>query len=363
MRTTYVTRSRRIVFIVLCVAIALAAWGEAAAAASSPPITGYPNSIASTGDSITRAFNTGLIPFTDAPGNSWSTGTDSTVNSHYSRILAANPSISGNNYNDAVTGSKMADLNAQVAAAISQNAAYVTILIGANDACTNTPAEMTPVATFRSQFETAMSTLTLGLPDARIYVLSIPSIYNLWSILKDNRSARLTWALLGICQSMLARPLSNRPADVNRRNYVNRRVVDYNTQLASVCAEYIHCRFDNNAVYNTVFTPDDVNTRDYFHPSLSGQALLASVSWEAGFDFTDQTPPVSTATTTPVPGGLKVLLTAADNVGVSGIEYMIGVSTWARYTAPVFLPTGSTMTFRAVDVNGNSEASQTITAR
>ena len=42
---------------------------------------GYPNSMASTGDSITRGFNTCSFPFIDCPQNSWSTGTSSTVNS------------------------------------------------------------------------------------------------------------------------------------------------------------------------------------------------------------------------------------------------------------------------------------------
>ena len=40
---------------------------------------GYPSSMASLGDSITRAYNTGAFPFTDAIANSWSTGTSSTV--------------------------------------------------------------------------------------------------------------------------------------------------------------------------------------------------------------------------------------------------------------------------------------------
>jgi len=30
----------------------------------------------------------------------------------------------------------------------------------------------------------------------------------------------------------------------------------------------------------------DVSTRDYFHPSLAGQAKLASVTWAATFAFT-----------------------------------------------------------------------------
>ena len=42
------------------------------AAAPAPNLTGYPNSMAAAGDSITRGYNTGTVPFTDQPGNSWS---------------------------------------------------------------------------------------------------------------------------------------------------------------------------------------------------------------------------------------------------------------------------------------------------
>src|SRR6266496_5270402 len=100
----------------------------APAAIADPAVTGYPSSIASTGDSITRAFNTCSFPFIDCPANSWSTGTSSTVNSHYRRTLAANPAVYGHNYNDAKTGAKMIGLQAQVQAAVSQRAEYVTVL-------------------------------------------------------------------------------------------------------------------------------------------------------------------------------------------------------------------------------------------
>src|SRR5437660_5022841 len=84
---------------------------------------------------------------------------------------------------------------------------------------------------------------------------------------------------------MLAKMQSTAHPDVDRRNRVSQRLVDFNTQLAEVCAGYSHCRFDNNAVFNTAFTPSDVSTRDYFHPSISGQAQLAAVSYAAGYDF------------------------------------------------------------------------------
>ena len=334
----------------------------ASAAGDVPIIVNYPDSIASTGDSITRAYNTGSTPFTDAPANSWSTGTAASTNSHYSRILHDHPPVNGRNYNDAVTGAVMADLGGQVANAVGQGVQYVTILLGANDACADTEGEMTPVATYRAQFQAAMVTLSAGLPDARIYVLSVPDIYNLWFILKDNGSARFTWALFGICQSMLANPLSMEPADVERRNRVRQRVVDYNTQLAQVCAGYIHCRFDNNAVYGTAFVPSDVSTRDYFHPAIQGQAKLAEVTYWAGFDFRDGVAPASIATVTGPQKGAQyiVTITAHDNVGVAGIEYKIGSGPYIRYGGPVSLPAGSALTFRGVDVNGTFEEAQTI---
>lgn len=269
------------VFALLCATLLLVIVEAPAASAAS-----WPNSMASTGDSITRAFNTGLFPFTDAVANSWSTGTSSTVNSHYRRILAANPNISGKNYNDAKTGAKMVDLNGQISSAVSQKVEYVTVLMGANDVCTSSESTMTPVDTFRSQFQAAMDTLTSGLPNVRVFVASIPNIYNLWNILKGNSSARTVWSLYGICQSMLAHPTSTTQTDVTRRNNVRQRNIDFNTQLQQVCAQYTQCRFDNNAVFNTQFLTSDVSTRDYFHPSIAGQTKLANISWSATFNFT-----------------------------------------------------------------------------
>src|SRR6187431_2006879 len=147
-------RIRRVLLPAVASALALAA---ASSAAAEPSRVGFPSSIASTGDSITRAFNTCSFPFVDCPQNSWSTGTSSTVNGHYRRILAANPAISGRNYNDAKTGARMNGLLAQVQAAVSQRAEYVTVLMGANDVCTSSESTMTPVDTLRSQLRSALA--------------------------------------------------------------------------------------------------------------------------------------------------------------------------------------------------------------
>ena len=243
----------------------------------------YPNSMASAGDSITRAFNTGFFPFTDAPANSWSTGTSTTVNSHYRRLLALHPGIYGKNYNDARSGAKMADLAGQVTTAVSQKVDYVTVLMGGNDICTSSVDTMTPVQTFHDQFQTALQSLVTGLPHARIFVASIPDAYHLWELFHDNATAVFVWTAFGVCQSLLANPQSTADADVQRRAAVRQRNIDFNTQLANVCAAYAQCRSDAGAVFGYSFTTADVSTRDYFHPSLTGQTHLAAVTWAASY--------------------------------------------------------------------------------
>jgi len=144
---------------------------------------------------------------------------------------------------------------------------------------------MTPVATFRAQFEQALASLNASLPGSRVFVSSIPDIHQLFSLYRYDLGANAVWAVAGICQSMLAWPFSNLPADVARRARVRQRNIDYNTQLAQVCAAYTQCRFDSNAVFNTPFVRSDVTTRDYFHPSVNGQTKLAAVTWGQAATF------------------------------------------------------------------------------
>lgn len=259
----------------------LALVASATLTASAAPA--YPRSIASTGDSITRAYNTGWFPYVDNPSASWSTGTSSTVRSHYTRLLALQPLISGHAFNDAKSGAKMVDLAGQMTTAAGQRVDYVTVLMGGNDVCTSSESAMTSVTNFRAQFTTAMNVIKTKSPSTRVYVVSIPNVYQLWNVLKSNGTARAVWWTFGVCQSMLANPESTAQADVDRRARVLQREVDFNAALQQVCALYTQCRFDGNAVFNTTFTASDITTRDYFHPSVGGQAKLASVSWSAGY--------------------------------------------------------------------------------
>jgi lysophospholipase L1-like esterase len=271
---------------VTCLAAVLVLAGPATAPATAQTGPGpAPDSMASMGDSITRGFNACGF-YVDCTSRSFSTGDSTSVNSHYLRIRAVNPAINGRNFNHAVSGARVDDMPGQAASVVARNVEYVTILIGANDACTSTEASMTPVSTFRGQIDSALGTLQAGLPDAKVFVMSIPDIKRLWEVGRTNFWARTFWSIGNICQSMLDNPTSFAAADVARRDRVRQRVVDYNTQLAAACAAHgPNCRFDGNVVFQFPFTLDQVSGWDYFHPNTTGQRMLAQVTYQAGFGW------------------------------------------------------------------------------
>jgi lysophospholipase L1-like esterase len=257
----------------LLLGLAVAVLALAPAAAAQPPL---PTSMAAIGDSITRATDV-CCWYGDHPRHSWSTGgwPFDSIRSHYERIRASNPAIFGRNYNDARAGARMRDAPGQAQIAVTQGARYVTILMGANDVCTSSVATMTSVADFRAQFTTTMNVLASGLPPgSHVFVSSIPNVYRLWSLFRTDPAAQFIWSLAQICQSMLS------PANTEQdRQTVLAREQAFNQVLAEVCAQYVICRFDDFAVFNYPFASGHVSRLDYFHPSLSGQAVLASVTW------------------------------------------------------------------------------------
>jgi len=267
--------------VLLLVLPVLAVPAAPAAASPGPP----PDSIASMGDSITRGFNACGF-YVDCTSRSFATGDNAAVDSHYLRILAVNPGIAGHNYNHARSGATAADLPGQARSVVQRDVDYVTVLIGANDACADTEAGMTPVSQFRRHVDEALAVLKQGLPDAHVLVVSIPDLKRLWQVGRDNVLARLAWSLLNVCQSMLASPTSTAAADEARRDRVRQRVIDYNSELAAACAAYgPRCRFDGNAVFNYPFTLSQVSGWDYFHPNAAGQRVLADISYRAGFGW------------------------------------------------------------------------------
>ena len=240
----------RTLLLAIVVAIAAAATAQAQT----------PSSIAALGDSFTSALFSGApcSPSGSCPANSWSTGTNPAVDSHYARLLAINPLIGGRNHLFAAPSKKVADLGRQAQLAIAQRPDYVTVMFGTVDSCRESEAAMTPVSTFRSQFATGMNALVDGLPQARIFVASIPDFERMRANLASDANARARWTARGECSVLLADPLSADPAVVARRGRVRQRIIDFNSQLEQVCAQHPTCRFDANAVFGRSIGPGDV---------------------------------------------------------------------------------------------------------
>jgi lysophospholipase L1-like esterase len=274
----------RLVLGMLAAAVAVTAavgcTGDDSAGESAPDEPPRPRVMAALGDSITRGF-AACGRGGDCVEASWATGTAGELGSHAQRLKIDDRERS---HNLAVSGARAAGLASQVRAAVPARPDYVTVLIGANDACVRNEAAMTLVEEFARAFDEAMDALVRGLPEAHILVLSVPDLARLWEVGKDRPDVRRVWESYGICQSMLANPTDLSAAAQARRARVRARIQAYNASMAAACARHARqCRHDDHAVFDYRFDLDLVSTIDYWHPSRRGQTTLAQLAWRAGF--------------------------------------------------------------------------------
>jgi lysophospholipase L1-like esterase len=233
----------------------------------------YPDSIAAIGDSWTTPYCTDS-DCTVKPLDSWSTGWNPAVDSHYLRILAANPAIRGRKYNIAdqadTPGPGVSDLSFQAGKAIAKKVDYVTIALGENDICSSPPAY------FHDQFKTGMDKLTKGLPNAHIFVASIDDLTRQWQALHADRKIRSSVNLdCGLGPTTTKKQLQA----------LRSQIIALNKQLSTVCARYPRCRYDGGAVFRIAWEEKDFSPLDYGHLSIAGQHLLAATTWRATFPF------------------------------------------------------------------------------
>ena len=279
-------RSRASLLVVVALLLSVPAAVTPLAPAANPTADlPLPTSMVALGDSITTGYNA-CGGFHDCPDRSWSTGTDESVNSHYRRLIQRSPAIEGHATNLARNGAKVDDLDRQAMEAVALGPTYVTILIGANDACTSSEHDMTSAADFRVRLDAALARLAANLPRTRLLVASIPDLLRLWEVEHRDRVAQLIWSVGSICQSMLDHATDVDDASNARRGRVRQRIRDYNEQLRQACGAYGPlCRFDDNAVFDHPFAASEVSSWDAFHPSDSGQALIADATNAAGWQW------------------------------------------------------------------------------
>jgi lysophospholipase L1-like esterase len=253
---------------------ALVAFAEPSTASARTPI---PTRVAAVGDSITTATDVAwccVDPHGANPQYSWSTGTDPAVYSQYQRLFALHGRPPTAALNAAFPGADSSDLAGQFSQVAAFRADYTTVLMGGNDICWNP----TPLDVFRQRVEAAFTSYFAAAPDAHVFVSSIPNIYHLWSVLRTNPFAQLTWNAFNICPEMLSAT-----ATEEQRQALLQLEENFNDVLASTCGHYTGCRWDEYATFNYPFDPSDVSTVDYFHPSIKGQNTLASITWAASY--------------------------------------------------------------------------------
>ena len=323
---------------------------SSAAAGGSPRQVGYPGSIAVIGDSWETGFGTNAITGRDAKANSWAAGTNPVVDSVYERILAVNPKIRGRVHNEAVDGETAGEFAFQARLLTGTHVDLIVEALGANDLC--------GTATLTPQFGIAMGAgirqLALDHPDARILMVGIGMIRAVWEAAGATIQTRGGGSLGGPCDPKYDANGTPAPAQLA---WLTGRETAYNGVLRSVCARYVHCRYDGG-LDTFDLQVSDLAVWNSGHPGPSGAGKMAAAVWANGFDFTDTSAPVSRAHRSHG----SVTLTATDPQGVSGIEWRPEPRhAWRRYTQPVTLVSGQTLTWRAVDVNGNIEASHSLT--
>ncbi|NQX14369.1 GDSL-type esterase/lipase family protein [Rathayibacter sp. VKM Ac-2857] len=264
--------------------------GGAAAAPSAVAEEAPALSVASFGDSITRAATT-CGGRGDCPVNSWATGSAPAVHSVASRLQELNPGrrVTATNY--AKSGSRVAAVASAVSAAAAAGARpdVVTLLIGGNDLChpdVRAGADgyaLTPADAFAASATSALQRIHSAWPDATVLVGSVPDVASEWAAVQSGAGAKV-WPSAKLCRTTRGALADGvvQTGDAFTRTVAAaaERTRRYDDALASACAAVgPHCVWDGGSLSRTEIRPEIVSSVDSFHPNVQGQALIARVLW------------------------------------------------------------------------------------
>ena len=237
----------------------------------------YPDSIVvighsyATGEGVTgpRAFRL---------RNSWVTGDVAAVQSVYSRILARNPAIRGNKFNLALNGADVASMLLQAKKAVGLTPAPELVVVQGidNDITCDTVGHKP----FQVAFARVLDVLAIGLPDARIFVVSqfgsVPTYIKALTLKQRLNQRHRISPRSGPCAFLDA---SGNPIPKGVA-YLEAVVHRYETAVTTACKAVANCRYDGGAFGRVVDRPEYISW-DVIHLSARGQAKAAAVAWSA----------------------------------------------------------------------------------
>lgn len=254
-----------------------------------------PKRLFSTGDSMTRGFNANT-PL-DNPHLSWVNGYHGfwedlfglpDVESHNQRIDANFGDSHRSNQTAAENGAEMGDLTSQASGAAGKNVTYATVLLGSNDACRDSVADLPTDGQFRERFEGGLDSLLANLAaGATVQVVAIPNIIEVYNQGRVKQALGLVdcpdvWERSGNCGSVLSPQATE--AD---RAFVLSRIVAYNRILREVTENKAAQNQDKfitftDASFTYRFTQSELSNLDCFHSSWEGQKALSRETWNSG---------------------------------------------------------------------------------
>lgn len=260
-----------------------------AAASTSPTSTRTPMSVTTARlDSMAVLGHSGATgtmsdpadPSADAHENSWATGDNPLVKSVYLRLLADHPALKGHNYNQAVNGTTVENLQIQFESLLAEaDPLPDVILIQTIDndmGCDGSdPDNYEP---FGRTLDQTLTQIEKAIPKVQFFIVSQWASVATWTDWAAHHEGQvLANSGTGPCDVFngAGKP---RPAGIRSMQEI---VDSYWAQVEKVCAAHPGC-FTDQGAEQAEFVPKDRDvTADLNHLSIAGHKKMAAIAWQA----------------------------------------------------------------------------------
>lgn len=250
------------------------------ATAAQPTATRRLDSIAVLGHSgATGTLSDPEDPSRDAHENSWATGSNPEVQSIYLRLLQDHPALKGHNYNHAINGSGVDQLELAFEGLLDEVEVLpdvVLIQVIDNDMrCDGTDAQN--YGPFARTLDRALTRMEDTIPGVQFFLTSQWATVETWTAWAvDHVEQVFANSGTGPCHVFDGQG-TPRPAGMRSLQ----RIADsYWSEVESVCAEHPGCFTDGGAQKSFVPTDRDV-ALDFNHLSIAGHRKYAAIAWQA----------------------------------------------------------------------------------
>lgn len=230
---------------------------------------------AALGDSITLATNSNGLGVNKE--YSWASGDANDFLSHRARLQNALMDRKVIFHNFAVNGATVADVAVkQVEQALTlPHLDYLTVLIGANDACHWNPSQYADkLEIYKSNLHLILSKITDKFKDVTIVLLPVPNMLLLKARFAPLFSCQKIWNFLEFCPSLLPSYVSDRQTEL-----FGSMLKKLNSSIGQISSEYANVHHDES-LYTAEFDQKHVSRSDCFHPSIGGQSLISEIAFE-----------------------------------------------------------------------------------